>query len=133
VNYLLDTHVLLWLQGAPDKLGDHTSETIFEEANQIFVSTMSSLEIARLVWGDRVTFTMPISDWIEQACEFSDAQTIVLSHEIAVESYHLPEPFHRDPVDRALVATARCHGLTLLTADRRILSYSHVNSQNAAE
>ncbi len=92
---------------------------------------MGSLEIARLVWGGRLTFTIPVSDWIEKACEYSDAQTIPLSHEIAVESYNLPEPFHRDPVDRTLVATARCHRLTLLTADKRILSYPHVNGEDA--
>jgi PIN domain nuclease of toxin-antitoxin system len=33
----------------------------------------------------------------------------------------LPESFHRDPADRILVATARVHGATILTADRRIL------------
>ena len=131
MNYLLDTHVLIWLQGAPEKLGATTTETIFKEANQIYVCTMTSLEIARLVWGGRLTFTMPVSKWIEKACEYSDAQSVALSHKIAVESYLLPEPFHRDPVDRAIVATARCHGLTLLTADQRILAYSHVDSQDA--
>jgi PIN domain nuclease of toxin-antitoxin system len=47
---------------------------------------------------------------------------------IMEESYSLPGIFHVDPVDRALTATARIHGLTLITADRKILSYPHVNT-----
>jgi PIN domain nuclease of toxin-antitoxin system len=45
-----------------------------------------------------------------------------------VEAYSLPSPFHRDPVDRVLVATARSYQATLLTADERILTYSHVRT-----
>ena len=48
--------------------------------------------------------------------------------EIIEEAYSLPEPFHADPMDRILVATARVHGLTLLTADKAILSYPHVRT-----
>ena len=48
-----------------------------------------------------------------------------------LESYALPGSFHPDPADRLLVATARVHGLTLLTADKRILRYSKVRSMDA--
>ena len=39
-----------------------------------------------------------------------------------------PPPFHADPADRIIVATARIHGLTVLTADTRILAYPHVRA-----
>jgi PIN domain nuclease of toxin-antitoxin system len=48
-----------------------------------------------------------------------------------MEAYALPEPFHKDPADRVLVAAARCHELTLLTADERILTYRGVRSRDA--
>jgi PIN domain nuclease of toxin-antitoxin system len=44
------------------------------------------------------------------------------------EAFSLPSPFHADPADRMLVATARPHGLAILTADRRILDYPHVET-----
>jgi predicted nucleic acid-binding protein len=47
-----------------------------------------------------------------------------ITPEVAVESTRLPEPFHHDPVDRLLTATARVDGLTLMTRDRRILDYA---------
>jgi PIN domain nuclease of toxin-antitoxin system len=43
----------------------------------------------------------------------------------------LPGKFHRDPADRILVATARALGITLVTADQRILKYRGVRTQNA--
>ena len=48
-----------------------------------------------------------------------------------MEAYALPGEFHTDPADRILVASARLHGLRLVTADQRILSYRAVQTQNA--
>lgn len=44
--------------------------------------------------------------------------------EIALASNWLPEPFHTDPADRMLVATARVRDAQLLTSDRKILAYA---------
>jgi PIN domain nuclease of toxin-antitoxin system len=57
--------------------------------------------------------------------------TIEVSHEIAAGAYALPPGLHRDSADRVLVATARLHDLTLLTADNRILDYHHVRTLDA--
>ena len=50
---------------------------------------------------------------------------------MAWEAYNLPGKFHKDPADRILVATARLHNFTLLTADDLILRYAHVKSISA--
>jgi PIN domain nuclease of toxin-antitoxin system len=42
---------------------------------------------------------------------------------IAIDSVRLPGEFHPDPADRIIVATARFHHATLLTADQAILAY----------
>ena len=47
------------------------------------------------------------------------------------EAYALPGAFHKDPADRILVATAREHLLTLVTADERILAYDGVETLDA--
>jgi len=44
--------------------------------------------------------------------------------QVAVEAHSLPNRFHRDPVDRLIVATARVANATLMTRDRRILDYA---------
>jgi PIN domain nuclease of toxin-antitoxin system len=48
-----------------------------------------------------------------------------------MKAYQLPGSFHRDPADRQIVATAICHGLTLMTADERILQYPAVKTLDA--
>jgi PIN domain nuclease of toxin-antitoxin system len=40
----------------------------------------------------------------------------------------LPDWTHKDPADQIIVATARSHGLKLLTSDAKILKYRHVTS-----
>ena len=57
-----------------------------------------------------------------------------LTPAIMVESCQLPQPFHGDPADRMIVASARharglghrAHGATLISKDQRIRKYGHV-------
>jgi PIN domain nuclease of toxin-antitoxin system len=133
MKILLDTHVWIWSQEKPEKLGPATRDAVGDESNGLVVSSVSSLEMARLVWGGRLSLAGRLQTWIDSALDALLADTIPLTHEIALAAYDLPGEFHRDPVDRMLVATARVHDLTLATADERILAYPHVLSLNALE
>jgi PIN domain nuclease of toxin-antitoxin system len=66
--------------------------------------------------------------WLDNAIEKTGLKIIDLSPEIALESCNLPGDFHKDPADQIIVATARIHNLKLLTKDRKILDYRHVNA-----
>ncbi len=77
--------------------------------------------------------SMPLRDWVDAAVTALAAKTVEVSHPIAIEAYALPGSFHEDPADRLLVAAARCHSLTLLTADERILEYSNVPTRDARQ
>jgi PIN domain nuclease of toxin-antitoxin system len=65
---------------------------------------------------------------IEQALSYPGVLLLDLTPRIAVASTELPGSFHRDPADQIIVATARVHGLPLLTSDERILNYPHVQT-----
>ncbi len=95
------------------------------------VCPISTLEIARLLAVGDIRLSMPLGEWLAQSMAGLSAQTVPLSHEVAMEAYALPGTFHRDPADRLLVAAARQNGLTLVTADDRILAYPHVRTQDA--
>ena len=64
---------------------------------------------------------IPVDEWVEKSLADLRADSLPVIHEIAVEAYRLPEPFHRDPADRQIVACARLHELTVVTADERIV------------
>ena len=81
------------------------------------ICTISTLELARLLAVGMISLAVPLHEWIEQSLRELAATTLPLTHEIAVEAYALPSAFHKRPADRILVATARIHRLTLLTAD----------------
>ena len=128
---LLDTHVWIWSQEQPEKLGQQAVQALLASENTNAVCTISTLEIARLLAIGTISLTIPLSEWIAQSLSALAATTLPVTHEIATEAYALPSGFHKDPADRILVAAARCHQLTLLTADERILQYPHVRTINA--
>jgi len=73
-------------------------------------------------------FSVSPRTWIEDSARDLRLQHVDVGYAIAVEAYSLPDPFHRDPADRVLAATARSYQATLLTADKRILAYNHVKT-----
>ena len=131
MRWLLDTHVWIWSQEAVEKLGPQTVEWLRDPQVSLSVCTVSTLEIARLVARGTIELSGRLDDWVATSLDTLACSTLDISHRIAMGAYALPEPFHRDPADRILVSTARCHDLTLLTADERILDYPHGKSQDA--
>ena len=51
MKLLLDTHVWIWTQEAPERIGAATMAALAEGSNTLLVSTNSTLEIALLVDG----------------------------------------------------------------------------------
>lgn len=127
MNLLLDTHVWVWTQADPDRIGPHARQKL-ETVVRLYVATISSLEIARLVSAGLLELDDSIAQWIKASIEALRCSSVEMSHDIATGAYQLPGEFHKDPADRILVATAREHDLTLVTADERILAYEDVST-----
>lgn len=94
----------------------------------MLVSVITVWEIAKLVEASRLDLDVPLDDWIAAALDQPGVRLVKLNVNIAIEANRLPHPFHRDPADQIIVATARVLGIPLLTADRKILDYPHVNT-----
>jgi len=127
IGLVIDTHVWLWLESDPDRL-DEQARSRIERAAQVgklWVSVMSVWEIGMLVAKDRIRLSMPVDEWVRQASATPGMQMLGVVPEIALESTRLPDAPHGDPVDRLLMASARVHNLTLVTADEKILAYAH--------
>ena len=71
----------------------------------------------------RITLAKPCSEWVDDALAAPGFGLAPLTPDVAVESVRLPGPFHDDPADRMIVATARLAGAQLVTRDKRILDY----------
>lgn len=123
MRYLLDTHILLWwLEGSP-RLEPPIRAVLEREAaagRRLGVADISLWEIALLESLGRIRLTRSLECVLELVEDSSEIALLPISARIALEATRLPASFPHDPVDRLLAATARCHGLTLATADERI-------------
>lgn len=122
---VLDTHVVL-LQ--PEELLEDIKHQIdlAQENSQLFLSSISLLEIAMLKLKKRINIYEPIKDFLESITNIHGVSIKDISLEIAAESILLMDNFHRDPADRIIVATAKCFGATLLTRDQKILAWANL-------
>ena len=92
--------------------------------NSLYISAISIWKVAMLEAKQRITFSVDITSWINDAVSAPGLQVITLRPEISIDSTHLPDEFHGDPADRIIVATARFLGCPLITSDKKILAYS---------
>jgi PIN domain nuclease of toxin-antitoxin system len=74
----------------------------------------------------QIVLDRPLHEWVEVATMRPGLQLVELTRPILVESCRLPEPFHGDPADQIIVATARDRQAAIVTKDDRIRSYPHV-------
>ena len=129
---LLDTHVWVWLANDSEHLTEHHQQIIKDHRNDgLGVSVISCWEVAKLVEYGRLKLAYEVGKWIEGALSLPGIRLLELTPQIAVASTQLPAPFHRDPADQIIVATARVYDLDLLTVDDKILKYPHVRARQA--
>lgn len=122
MRYLLDTHVLLWWLGEPERLLPQQRSMLDDVAPEspVLVSDITLWEIAMLASRRRIHLRMPLREWLESAVAPPLVQRSGITPAIASEVAALPESFPRDPADRILAATARVLNATLVTRDERI-------------
>jgi PIN domain nuclease of toxin-antitoxin system len=127
---VLDTHVWIWWVSDPG-LVSADARKLMERSikdESIHISCISSWEVAMLADRGRLQLTMPVEDWVERSEALSYFNFIPVTNSIALKSVCLPAPFHSDPADRIIVATAIAMGATLVTKDKKILGYPYVRT-----
>ena len=126
---MLDTQVWLWWSLGDGPLREVQRQAIEDnEATGLGISAISLWEVAKLVEYGRVELPMEIGQWFDSVLRHPRVSVLPLTPEIAVASTTLPGDFHKDPFDQIIVATARVHGCSLVTSDRQIIRYPHVET-----
>ena len=121
MRLLLDTHVLLWAAGRPEKLSRQARRLLDDPANEPIFSAASLWEIVIKQGLGRDDFEVDARRLRRALLDNGYSELGVTSaHALALDD--LP-PLHKDPFDRMLVAQARVEGITLVTADAQILRY----------
>ena len=121
MNFLLDTHLLLWAAGAPERLSAKARSLLVATDSRLFFSAASLWEISIKRALGRADFNVdPRRLWRMLLINGYTELAVNSEHAIAVND--LP-PLHKDPVDRILVAQARVEGIVLLTIDKAVARY----------
>jgi len=121
MKLLLDTHLLLWAAGNPDRLSDAARSLIENPENELLFSAASLWEVAIKRGLGRDDFQVDARLLRRGLLDNAYSELpIVSGHVVATES--LP-PIHKDPFDRILVAQAIVEGITLLTTDSLVAQY----------
>jgi PIN domain nuclease of toxin-antitoxin system len=125
---LLDTCALIWIATAGPMLSS-TLEAVRAASGhgRVFVSVVSAWETACLTQsqGGRAPRLLPDPKaWFAAVLQGPGIRVVPFSPGITIDSEHLPGLPHRDPADRALIATARQLGIPLVTRDARIPAFA---------
>lgn len=110
---LLDTHALLWLVSAPEKISDPTRQVLRDPNTEIMVSAASAWEVAIKSRLGRLDGEPLLSAWPDVLAHMT-ATELAIDAGDAILAGRLPWE-HKDPFDRVLVAQATRRNFTLAT------------------
>lgn len=121
MKLLLDTHLLLWAAGQPEKLSEKAYTLISNPENQLIFSAAS-------LWEITIKSSLGRSDFHVDARVLRRALldngyielAITSEHAVAIDNLPL---LHKDPFDRMLVAQSLVEGIILLTSDNLVSQY----------
>jgi PIN domain nuclease of toxin-antitoxin system len=127
---VLDTHAWVWWVASPERLSPSAKQRIDDEAEKtpILISSISAWEVALLVKKGRLELTMEVEEWIARSESLPALRFVPVDNRIAILSNHLPGELHEDPADRIIIATALTLGATLVTRDRKLQDYPHLET-----
>ncbi len=128
MKVLLDTCALLWSVSDPSRLSGTARGVLSRPDTEVSYSPISAAEIACLSQRGRITLDRHWRSWFAHFTEINGWRAMDIDVNTIFEAYSLPDWPFQDPADRIILGTARHHGLTIVTGDRRILDYPHVPS-----
>ena len=121
MKLLLDTQLLLWAAGHPDRLSAEARKFLDNQANELLFSAASLWEVIIKRGLGRDDFKVAARVLRRGLLDNGYSELPVVSdHVVAIDS--LPS-HHRDPFDRVLIAQATVEGITLLTTDSLVARY----------
>jgi len=124
MNYLIDTHILLWAFLEPDKLSKNVKSILLEENNNIFYSPVSLWEMS-IKYSKKKLFLNGITpdDFFNELnnsylkCKSIDSINLITNYKLPI--------YHNDPFDRFLVWEAINSDFILISADNDLKIYNN--------
>ena len=123
MKFLLDTHIWIWSITESHRLRPRVRDELQSPQNELWLSPVSLWEALLLNRKGRIRLPADLDSWLARATP--NMREAPLTYEIVLAAHRLPLR-HNDPADRFLAATAGVLGLTLITADERLLGLGEI-------
>ena len=121
MNYLIDTHILLWYITGDIRIKDDTRDKIESNNNLVFVSNASLWEIAIKQSIGKLNLNVSLSELFD----FLKKKGFeILEYDINDLETLQTLPFHhQDPFDRIIIAQVKTKFLEIITNDTMVMKY----------
>ncbi len=128
MQVLLDTCAVIWSVGNPEQLSPAARDMLTLDETEAWISPISCAEVACAAERGRITLDRHWRLWFRYYVDLNKWRQKDINLDVMEESYSLPGTFHQDPADRIIVATARIMCCPIITSDRKMLDYPHVQT-----
>lgn len=122
MKLLLDTCTFLWILDEAPELSARARELFTAAGNEVYLSSVSTWEIAVKHALGRLPLPEPPAAFIPSMRAAHGVEPLDLDEESTLYVGRLP-PIHGDPFDRMLICQALVHDLVILTPDDKIHDY----------
>lgn len=122
MKILLDTCTFLWMAIDAPQLSRRAKDLFSDPANEVYLSAVSSWEIAVKHAAGKLPLPEPPSQFVPSRRGLYGIEELPLDEEAALHLARLPK-CHRDPFDRMLICQSIVHGLAILSPDPLLSLY----------
>ena len=122
MDYLIDTHTLLWIVTDSPKLSIRAKKLYLNPENKIIFSLASIWELSIKSSLKKLTLDKPLEEFVDEHIKGNDIQilNLELPHILRIEKL----PFHhRDPFDRLIISQQIENNLPIIGSDKEYDKY----------
>ncbi|MEA5535222.1 type II toxin-antitoxin system VapC family toxin [Crocosphaera sp. XPORK-15E] len=124
MKIVLDTCALIWWSLDPEKLSAAAKEgcNLMEKEKNGLVPSIAIWEIAIKIKNKKLDLGVDLNEYVASLKKSTVVRIVPVDEDVWLESVKL-EWEHRDPVDRVMVALAKLHQASIITADKEIKTF----------
>ncbi len=128
MNYVVDTHILLWLIKEPAKISKQQLQVLQNPNNQIFISNISFWEITLKYNTGKLNLQGFLPHDLPQVAVNLGLTILNIDAQTMADCYQLSQvDQHKDPFDKLLIWLCINHNYTLVSTDTQLEPYKKHN------
>lgn len=122
MEYLVDTHALLWWDTEPERIGAAAIKIFQNPENTLYVSHASVWELAIKLRLKKLTLPAALDTWLMDSVQENGFSLLPIGLDAIMKTQELPL-HHGDPFDRILIAQALLRNWQALSSDSQWDAY----------